>query len=242
VVEVAVVIINTYHSRRDRDRDAMQEATEEDAQWMAEEPTHTAASLKADQAKLTLKQESAMNSPAAHEIRSQLTAYYSIHAPANLENIDALVARVVGGPPSEVGGMMLGGVLWEKWELYAKIESKYGHPVVANEDAQSETEEFDVPEAAVPEGHADLLQAAVPQGVSGAPPLEAPLPSKMEGVGLIAVLGLGMTVVVSAALYWLSQGQTGSNNSGSDSSVATVQEVPRIMMTGSNPLALAMKR
>lgn len=40
--------------------------------------------------------------------------------------METLVARVVGGPPSSVGGMVLGGVLWSEEELYAKVAAKYG--------------------------------------------------------------------------------------------------------------------
>mmetsp|Transcript_19823 Transcript_19823/g.29134 ORF Transcript_19823/g.29134 Transcript_19823/m.29134 type:complete len:80 (+) Transcript_19823:2-241(+) len=62
----------------------------------------------------------------AQLLRSALTAYYTAHAPDNLDNVEALVSRVVGGPPSLVGGMILGGILWTEAELFAKIEAKYG--------------------------------------------------------------------------------------------------------------------
>ena len=43
--------------------------------------------------------------------------------------MDDLVARVVGGPPSNVGGVVVGGVLWTETELFAKLEAKYQAPV-----------------------------------------------------------------------------------------------------------------
>lgn len=67
-----------------------------------------------------------MHSQRAEELRATLTAYYTTHAPEEVDKVENLVARVVGGPPSEVGGMVLGGVLWTEEELYAKVEAKYG--------------------------------------------------------------------------------------------------------------------
>ena len=51
-------------------------------------------------------QAAAMQSDEAKALRCTLTSYYARHAPDNLANVEGLVARVVGGPPSEVG------VLW----------------------------------------------------------------------------------------------------------------------------------
>ena len=65
----------------------------------------------------------------AENLRNKLTQYYLIHCPNNLDNIEALVARVVGGPPSQIGDTMVGGILWSEEELLTKIAAKYGSPV-----------------------------------------------------------------------------------------------------------------
>ena len=62
-------------------------------------------------------------------LRQTLGVYYKQHAPEEIGKVENLVARVVGGPPSEVGGMVVGGVLWEEEELFGKIESRYGAKV-----------------------------------------------------------------------------------------------------------------
>jgi hypothetical protein len=72
------------------------------------------------------EQEDPLHTPRAESLRRTLTAYYTTHGPENLPNVEALVGRVVGGPPSEVGGMVVGGVLWSEEELFEKIEAKYG--------------------------------------------------------------------------------------------------------------------
>ena len=76
--------------------------------------------------------DEAMESPNAVQIRAKLLAFYQEHAPEelaqDLHKVDNLLARVVGGPPTNVGGMMVGGVLWTEAELFEKLVSKYCHP------------------------------------------------------------------------------------------------------------------
>merc|ERR1712166_1473922 len=55
-----------------------------------------------------------MQTERADALRQTLTDYYKQHAPEEIAKVENLVARVVGGPPSEVGGMVVGGVLWEE--------------------------------------------------------------------------------------------------------------------------------
>ena len=74
--------------------------------------------------------ESAMLSQRASVLRATLMAHYTAHAPTEVHKVETLVARVVGGPRSEVGGLVLGGVLWTEAELYAIVERKYGAAVV----------------------------------------------------------------------------------------------------------------
>lgn len=70
-----------------------------------------------------------LQSGRAHLLRSVLTQYYKKHAPEALEKIEGVIARVVGGPPSSVGGVFVGGVLWTEKALFEKLEAKYGAPV-----------------------------------------------------------------------------------------------------------------
>ena len=71
-----------------------------------------------------------MQSGRAQLLRHVLRDYYRKVAPvAAEERVEDLVARVVGGPPSEVGGALVGGVLWSEAELFAKLEAKYGAKV-----------------------------------------------------------------------------------------------------------------
>ena len=75
-------------------------------------------------------QLSALHSKRAITLRLTLTQYYSKHAPEEVAKVENLVARVVGGPPTEVGGgMVLGGIMWSEEELSEKIEAKYGAKV-----------------------------------------------------------------------------------------------------------------
>lgn len=69
---------------------------------------------------------SAMITADAHRLRATLTEFYSTHAPDGIHKVEDLVARVVGGPPCEVGGVTVGGILWTEPELFAKLEEKYG--------------------------------------------------------------------------------------------------------------------
>jgi hypothetical protein len=99
-------------------------------------------------------QQQAMQSARARTLRSTLTAYYLNHIPADeyggtagvASKVDNLVARVVGGPPSAVGGVMLGGVLWaDENILYSKLEAKYGKKVLV---LQGEDENINGPRLA----------------------------------------------------------------------------------------------
>ena len=70
-----------------------------------------------------------MQSGRAQLLRHVLTNFYRKHAPADQGKVDDLVARVVGGPPSNVGGAVVGGILWSEAELFEKLEAKYGAKV-----------------------------------------------------------------------------------------------------------------
>ena len=78
--------------------------------------------------------EAAMTSSRAVALRCTLTAFYQAHAPEETASdpakVEHLVARVVGGPRCEIGGMVVGGVLWSEAELFVKLEAKYGAKVV----------------------------------------------------------------------------------------------------------------
>lgn len=75
-----------------------------------------------------------MTSSRAVALQCTLTAFYQAHAPEETASdpakVEHLVARVVGGPRCEVGGMVVGGVLWSEAELFVKLEAKYGAKVV----------------------------------------------------------------------------------------------------------------
>jgi hypothetical protein len=75
------------------------------------------------------RQEDKMASPSAEALRRKLQTFYAKYAPDEAAKVENLVARVVGGPPSEVGGMLVGGVLWSEDELFEKLEAKYGDNV-----------------------------------------------------------------------------------------------------------------
>ena len=77
-----------------------------------------------------LTSDSLMQSVRADLLRKALLAFYTKQAPAEVEKVENIVARVVGGPPSSIGGMVVGGVLWDEEELFAKLEAKYGGKVV----------------------------------------------------------------------------------------------------------------
>jgi hypothetical protein len=98
--------------------------------------------MSATISELHVKLAKEMQSERAYHLRATLTSYYATHAPAELDErhaddrtrivkVENLVARVVGGPPSNVGGLVLGGVLWTEAELYAKVAAKYGVAVEA---------------------------------------------------------------------------------------------------------------
>lgn len=72
---------------------------------------------------------SVMQSGRAQLLRHILSDFYRKHAPADEAKVDDLVARVVGGPPTNVGGAIVGGVLWSEAELFEKLEAKYGAKV-----------------------------------------------------------------------------------------------------------------
>jgi hypothetical protein len=68
-----------------------------------------------------------MASPRADALRRALTDFYAAVAPhEGAAKVEYLVARVVGGPPSSVSGMVVGGVMWSEAELFEKLAVKYG--------------------------------------------------------------------------------------------------------------------
>ena len=91
----------------------------EGTQPMTQQHPHISEAMRSEQL-------SAMQSTRANSLRVTLAQYYSKHAPDEVAKVEGLVARVVGGPPTEVGGMVLGGVMWSEEELFDKIEAKYG--------------------------------------------------------------------------------------------------------------------
>ena len=52
------------------------------------------------------------NSKKRTKLMEVLKVYYTKVAPENLDNLEAIVARVYGGPASSVGGMAIGGIWW----------------------------------------------------------------------------------------------------------------------------------
>ena len=71
-----------------------------------------------------------MQSGRAMMLRLVLLSYYAKVAPEKADNVESLVARVVGGPPTMVeGGTAVGGVLWTEAQLFAKLEENYGQQV-----------------------------------------------------------------------------------------------------------------
>ena len=89
---------------------------------MPQQQPHVSEAMRAEQV-------SAMQSMRANALRLTLTRYYTKHAPNELAKVENLVARVVGGPPTKVGGMVLGGVMWSEEELFEKVKAKYGAEV-----------------------------------------------------------------------------------------------------------------
>ena len=97
--------------------------------WLWHEQRQRSAALLAA-VELKVRQRAAMESAEAQVLRTALCAFYTTHAPENLANVDDLVARVVGGPPTSVSGVSVGGSLWTMEELCAKVEAKYGAKLV----------------------------------------------------------------------------------------------------------------
>ena len=97
--------------------------------WLWHEQRQRSAALLAA-VELKVRQQAAMESAEAQVLRTALCAFYATHAPENLANVDDLVARVVGGPPTSVSGVSVGGSLWTVDELCAKVEAKYGAKLV----------------------------------------------------------------------------------------------------------------
>jgi len=63
-------------------------------------------------------------------LRAALIEFYITYAPDEVGKVGNLVQRVIGGPPTEVGGITVGGILWTEEELFGKLEDKYGGKVV----------------------------------------------------------------------------------------------------------------
>jgi hypothetical protein len=97
--------------------------------WLWHEQRQRSAALLAT-VELKVRQRAAMESAEAQVLRTALCAFYTTHAPENLANVEDLVARVVGGPPTSVSGVSVGGSLWTADELCAKVEAKYGAKLV----------------------------------------------------------------------------------------------------------------
>ena len=76
------------------------------------------------------KEVANMQSERAQTLRETLTIFFQKNAPNVLaeeeHKVENLVARVVGGPPAAVGGMVVGGVMWSENELFVKLTAKYG--------------------------------------------------------------------------------------------------------------------
>ena len=97
--------------------------------WLWHEQRQRSAALLAT-AELKARQRAAMESAEAQRLRTALCAFYTTHAPDNIANVEEVVARVVGGPPTSVSGVSVGGSLWTVEELCAKLEAKYGAKLV----------------------------------------------------------------------------------------------------------------
>jgi len=88
----------------------------------------------------TEAQRAAMASTRAETLRRALATFFAkvaLTPQERSEKVENLVARVVGGPPSCVGGMVLGGVLWSEAELFVKLSAKYGEAPPALPEASS---------------------------------------------------------------------------------------------------------
>ena len=99
---------------------------------------HTLAGVAA--AAATEAQRAAMASTRAETLRRALATFFAkvaLTPQERSEKVENLVARVVGGPPSCVGGMVLGGVLWSEAELFVKLSAKYGEAPPALPEASS---------------------------------------------------------------------------------------------------------
>ena len=105
----------------DDDDDEQQEAATSASK--AEEPPDLPPALR-------LQHSAVMSGGRARLLRAILTGYFAKHAPEGMHKVNDLVARVVGGPPSQVDGVgVVGGVLWDEAELFRKLEAKYGKKV-----------------------------------------------------------------------------------------------------------------
>jgi hypothetical protein len=111
----------------DRESAALIEEEDDDNDVAAEEDHPVSAPQSVTNPGLRMHHSAVMQSGRAILLRQILTAYFTKHAPDSVHKVENLVARVVGGPPSALGGVgVVGGVLWDEVELFAKLEAKYG--------------------------------------------------------------------------------------------------------------------
>ena len=58
-----------------------------------------------------------------------LAVYYSRHEPSRVATVIALVARVYGGPPCSIDGIIVRHALWTARELCEQLQAMYGERV-----------------------------------------------------------------------------------------------------------------
>lgn len=65
----------------------------------------------------------------ARVLHDAVAVYYAQHEPSRVATVSTLVARVYGGPPCSINGIMVSRVLWTAKELCEQIQAKYGERV-----------------------------------------------------------------------------------------------------------------
>ena len=65
----------------------------------------------------------------ARVLHDALAVYYAQHEPSRVATVSTLIARVYGGPPCSINGIMVSRVLWTAKELCEQIQAKHGERV-----------------------------------------------------------------------------------------------------------------
>ena len=70
-----------------------------------------------------------VDSDDARVLHDALAVYYAKHASSRVRTVSTLVARVYGGPPCSINGIMVNRVLWTAKALCEQLQAKYGETV-----------------------------------------------------------------------------------------------------------------